>query len=66
MVVSAATNDKKELFSKDPQNSAVNSGQESEVYDAEVFPQYPFKLQIGVATAHVFPAGVLVIQLGGG
>ena len=66
IVEDEATNVKKELFSNEPQNSADNSGQESEVYEAEVFPQYPFKLHIGVATAHVFPAAVFVIQLGGG
>ena len=66
IVEDEATNVKKELFSNDPQNSVVNSGHESDVYEADVFPQYPFKLQIGVATAHVLPAAVFVIQLGGG
>nr|WP_279158183.1 hypothetical protein [Pseudomonas corrugata] len=66
-----ATKVKNELFSIDPQNSPVKPQsdkpknpqdwlQESTVYPAEVFPQYPFNSQIGVAVAQLSPAGGLL------
>lgn len=75
MEVAEAVKDKKELFSMDPQNSPLSPQllnpkkpqeefQELEVYDAEVFPQYPLRSQMGVANAQVLPAGALVPQGG--
>ena len=65
-MVAEAVKIKKELLSIEPQKAADNCDQELAVYEADVLPQYPFKSQIGVAVAQVFPAGSFTAQFGAG
>jgi hypothetical protein len=63
-VEDSAINLMNELFSNEPQKAVPNSGQKSAVYDAEVFPQYPFTSHIAVATEQSLPAGSELAQEG--